>query len=392
MSTRWNPPAPDQLPEWRGQLLDHYASMPAIMGLREALRAGRSTMVPDVPGLDASPESVGAQILARTERDRLERAALYYATPDMTALALAAAQTPPTEPVTLRRLPSDAGLIVFGEPIGGYTEDAAAAMAGTLAFRPGASAPVTTPIVAVSWSVWSPRGVALDSGSVRWTFRGQGRRGVFPATFEGVWLTFWSPRGLFSGLDPNTVIGNMRDGSPMTAAQIDANRETSGPPLGWDNEMILTPGATFGPAEPDTTAQWAHVLYTAWQLMGQQGKARWADVEEIPRARAGAKRDARQGITGPSTVHIVRVHSAHRPPTRAAQEDAQGSTGRREPQWSCRWPVRPYRRSTCLNPRAHGEGGCEHEDRIVPGHIKGPEGAPLRTRDTVNLWDSQPAE
>ncbi|MEU3568900.1 polysaccharide deacetylase family protein, partial [Kitasatospora sp. NPDC036755] len=31
----------------------------------------------------------------------------------------------------------------------------------------------------------------------------------------------------------------------------------------------------------------------------------------------------------------------------------------------------PYRRYTCLNPRAHEDGGCEHEDRIVPGHVRG---------------------
>lgn len=70
--------------------------------------------------------------------------------------------------------------------------------------------------------------------------------------------------------------------------------------------------------------------------------------------------------------------------------DAQASTGRREPQWTCRWPVRPYRRYSCLNPRAHEAGDCEHEDRIVPGHIKGPADMPLRIGETVNLWDHQP--
>ncbi|MFG3072164.1 hypothetical protein [[Kitasatospora] papulosa] len=387
---RWTPPDPAQLPDWRGQMLEHLESTPALLSMREALRAGRCTIVPTVPGLDASDASVGSQLLLRSERARLQQAALYYATPDMTALALAAAQTPPTEAVTLRRLPSEAGLMVFGEPIGGYTEDAAAALAGTLAHRPGASAPITTPIVAVSWSTWSPEAVRLDRGSVRWGFQGQGLASVIPPGYSGIWLTFWSPRGLFSGLAPDTVIGTLRDGSVMTAGQIDAHRETGGTPLQWDNEMLLTPGAKFGPPEPDTTAQWAHVLYTAWQLMSQSGKSRWAEVEEVPRPRAGAKRDARQSITGSSAVRVVRVHSAHRPTPQAAQDDAQGSTGRREPQWSCRWPVRPYRRSTCLNPAAHAEDGCEHEDRLVRGHIKGPEGAPLRTGDTVHLWDSQP--
>lgn len=390
MTTRWDPPDPGQLPEWRSELLDYLDSGPCKASMREALRAGRFTIVPTVPGIDASDESVGAVLLTACERRRLENAELYYATPDMTALALAAAQTPPTEPVTLKRLPSEAGLIIFGEPIGGYTEDTGAALANTPFGHPGASAVITTPIVAASWSVWTPSEVALDRGSVRWLHRGAGSAGAIPDDWSGVWVTFYSPRGLFSGLPPETVIGTMRDGTTMTAGMIDASRETHGPPLGWDNEMLLREGVPFGPRVPDTTDTWAHVLYTAWQLMGQQGKNRWAEVDEIPRARAGAKRDRRQGVTGSSSVRIVRVHSTHRPSPQAAQEDAQSSTGRREPQWSCRWPVRPYRRSTCLNPRAHAEGGCTHEDRIVSGHIKGPDDAPLRTGETVHLWDQQP--
>ncbi|MGW2586258.1 hypothetical protein ACWCYZ_33960 [Streptomyces virginiae] len=391
MTTRWDPPEPAQLPEWRAHMLEDLAGDPALFSLREALRAGRSTLVPSVPGIGATQESVGAQLLVRSERDRLERAELYYATPDMTALALAAAQSPPKEPVSLRRLPSPAGLIIFGEPIGGYTEDATAALAGTIAYHPGIPAPITTPIVAVSWSQWSPQDISLDRGAVRWTYRSKGRERVIPPAWRGVWLTFWSPRGLFSGLAPEHVIGTMRDGSVMTAGQIDAHRQDGGPVLAWDNEMLLATGAPFEEAEPDTTAQWAHVLYTAWQLMSQDGRARWTEEERVPRPRAGAKRDARQGITDSGAVRILRVHSAQRPPAVAAQEDAEVSTGRREPQWSCRWPVRPYRRNTCLNPGAHG-AGCEHEDRIVPGHIKGPQGAPLRTGDTVHLWDQQPAE
>lgn len=391
-TTRWDPPDPRQLPEWRGQLLDYLSDTEAMTGLREALRAGRATMVPTVSGVGASSESVGAVLLAKSERARLAAAELYYATPDMTALALAAAQTPPTEPVDLGRLPSEAGFMVFGEPIGGYEEDAAAMLAGTFAHRPGASAVITTPIVAVSWSVWSPGAVRLDRGSVQWLYKGQGRAAVVPPHWRGVWLTFWSPRGLFSGLAPETVVGALPDGSLVTAGQIDSMRgKARGPVLGWDNEMILTEGAPFGPAVPDTTALWSHVIYTAWQLMSaQDDKTRWAEVEDVPRARAGVKRDARQGVTGSGAVRIVRVHPRRGPAPQAAKEDAEASTGRREPQWSCRWPVRPYRRNTCLNPRAHSAGECRHEDRIVPGHIKGPEGKPLRTGDTVHLWDRQP--
>jgi len=115
-------------------------------------------------------------------------------------------------------------------------------------------------------------------------------------------------------------------------------------------------------------------------------------AEDIPRNRAGRKRDQRAGITGTSNVRIVNVHTAHRPSTAAAEEDATSSTGRRAPQWSCRWPVRPYRRNTCLNTHAHADGGCEHEDRIVPPHIKGPADKPLKLGETVHLWNHQPED
>lgn len=398
MTTRWDPPDPHQLPEWRSGMIEHLESMEGRMAMKHAMGAGRFTIVPTVPSMTGpSTESIGAALVTATEAARLQRADLYYVTPDMTALALAAAETPPIEPVSLARLPSPAGLIVFGEPIGGYSEDVTAALAGPVTERRGPALEITTPIVAASWSEWSPREVDLTDGpgggyldAVRWLYKGQDQAGIIPPDWHGVWVTFWSPRGMFSGLAPDTVLGTMPDGTVMTAGQVDRHVSSKGPALGWDNEMLLREGAPFSPPVPDTTASWAHVLYTAWQLMAQDGTQQWTEQEQLHRRRSGQKRDARQGITGSSAVRIVRVHPGRRPAPQAAREDADASTGRREPQWSCRWPVRPYRRNTCLNPRAHADGSCRHEDRIVPGHIKGPEGAPLRTGSTVHLWDRQP--
>lgn len=391
MSTRWTPPEPRQLSDWRASMIDHLGTMAAKRTMREAIHAGHCTILPTVPGMSATPGSIGAELLLRSEAQRLLNADLYFATPDMTALTLAAARTTPTERVSVDRPPSPTGLILFSEPIGGYEQDAAQSLAGTLAYRPGASARVTTPIVAASWSPWSPQSVTLDRGNVQWLYRSGGKMGRIPEDFRGLWVTFYSPRGLFSGLAPDTPVGNMADGSVMTAAHIDARRSSDGPVLAWDNEMIMREGGTFEDPQPDTNAAWAIAVYTAWQLMAQRTTGQWTDVEEIPRARSCVKRDARQGITGSSAVRVVHVHSARRPSPQAAQEDARASTGRREPQWSCRWPVRPYRRNTCLNPSAHADDSCTHEDRIVPGHIKGPEGAPLRASKTVHLWDRQPS-
>ena len=129
----------------------------------------------------------------------------------------------------------------------------------------------------------------------------------------------------------------MADGTVMTAGDI-AN---AGPlpgqgPITWDTEVLLVDGAEFGQARPDTTDQWTHVLYTAWQMMSQQGKGQLTDLVEIPRPRAGHKRDAREGIEDGGAVRIVHVHSVHSPAPAAAEDAAASSSDRRAPQWSCR--------------------------------------------------------
>lgn len=386
---RWTPPEPRQLPEWRASMIEYLGTLGAQRVMQEAIRAGHSTLLPMLPGLDGNPGAISAELLHRSEAHRLQNARLFYATPDMTALTLAASKTPPSEAVSLDRLPARSGLIVFGEPIGGYEQDAGDALAGTLAHRPGSTGRLTTPIVAASWSPWHPQSVRTDRGRVRWLYKGGGRTTLIPDTFSGIWVTFYSPRGIFSGLPANTVVGVHHDGSAMTAGQIDSRRRTGGPVLGWDNEMIMREGGHFEEPKPDTNASWAIAVYTAWQLMTQKS-GEWTETETVPRSKSGLKRDGHSGITAPSDVRVVHVHTKQRPSRRQADQDAQHSTGRRQPQWSCRWPVEPYRRDTCLNTRAHADGGCTHEERIVPGHIKGPAGAPLRTRDTVRLWDTQP--
>ncbi|MEU6696141.1 hypothetical protein ABZ927_39055, partial [Streptomyces massasporeus] len=129
---RWEPPEPQRIPEWRSGMIEHLTSLEGRMAMKVAMEAGHFTIVPTVsgPGMGSVSEAaVSAALVTTCEAHRLSQADLYYATPDMTALALAAAETPPIEPVTLSRLPSEAGLIVFGEPIGGYTQDATAALA-----------------------------------------------------------------------------------------------------------------------------------------------------------------------------------------------------------------------------------------------------------------------
>jgi hypothetical protein len=92
---RWVPPDPRELPEWRATLAEYSDSIPAHTTMREALRAGRCSIVPKMDNPPVAADSLAAILLGKAERARLEQAELYYVTPDMTALALAAAATRP---------------------------------------------------------------------------------------------------------------------------------------------------------------------------------------------------------------------------------------------------------------------------------------------------------
>ncbi|MFF1401239.1 hypothetical protein ACFVZD_47060 [Streptomyces sp. NPDC058287] len=348
------------------------------------IERGQYTVLPVVPSMRTTPQSqIAAQLLAQGERFRLQQAHLYYVTADMTALALAAAATSPAEAVSADRMPAAAGLMVFAEPIGGYSM-----------MQPGAEAEVTVPIIAVSWGRWAADDITIDGDSraVKWMFNTGGTVKRIPSGFEGIWMTFYTPNdnSMYEAMAPEAVVGIAPDGKPTTAADILSLGIKT--PLTWDNETVLGFGAHFDPnPDPDTTAEWSATVYTAWQLI-TQGGARLTETAEIPRPRSGRKRDVREGITDSGAVRVINVHSTHRPSASAGEQDAQASDGRRAPQYACRWPVRLHRRDQCMNPAAHKGGDCHHEERVILPYIKGPDGAPLRVRDTVNLWDHQPEQ
>lgn len=375
----WRPPSPAELPEWRNRMREHLADRTALFSMAQALNLGRTAVLPTVPGLDASPGAVGAQLLHKEESERLRRADLYYVTPDMVALTLAAAATVPGEPVRAERLPSPAGLMVFSQPIGGYT-----------VVQESGSAAVTMPIVAVTWGDWTPHDVNLDRGRVRWVAKPASEQPqIIPDDFRGVWMTFYTPSdgAEYAAMAPDEVVAHGPDGRPVTAGDLAAVPHLS--PLGWDNETLLGYGSHFEPPKADTCDEWVQAVYTAWQLI-TQGGSRLVDREDVPRPRAGRKRDSREGIEHPADVRIINVHAAHRPARAAADADAADSSGRRAPSYTHRWPVRPHRRDQCMHTRGHASGDCTHEERIIPAYIKGPTDKPLKVRDTVNVWDHQP--
>jgi hypothetical protein len=396
----WVAPPPTQLPDLRIQLREQMLTRPHCDEFGRRITGGISPLIPRLSGPPEQKAALGilAQLtLVHSEQRRLNQAQLYWVDQDMTALALAAAASPSHEVVTARRMPAEAGLMIFAAPIGSYDIDLATAMTGPWSTpAPGVDGlRLSLPAVGVSWSHWSPADLDGQGAPcvIQWTPRTPPGAAPVEPEFEGVWMTIWTTgRKGWEALPPDLPVAIARhDGTTITAGQMIAREALMGTsPLHIYGEVLLRFGQPLRPLDPDDASQWAPVVYTAWQLMAQTGNAQLTQTETVPRPRAGLKRDRRAQIAGPGTVHLVRVHTRHRPSAQASAEDAAASDGRRAPQWTRRWPVRPYRRNTCLNPRAHAEGGCEHEEMIVPAHIKGPADKPLVTTDRVHVWDTPP--
>lgn len=399
----WIAPGPSELPDLRVRMRDFIGSPPGE-GLLAYLiiSSGRNRVLAILPG--SSQLSIRAsdpRPMAALEARRLKTAQLYWVDADMTSLALAAAASPSGELVKARRMPAESGLMVFAEPIGSYVNNIGAGVATFQSFLGGeitspladSATLISHPIVAVSWSWWSPLDARLtDQPKTTWAVRTADGYERVPPDFAGIWLTFYTTGGLGWDVLPADTPVNYLGSTVITAGDLVriGALGPSTPPLQWAAELLLEIGKPLPPPQPDTPEQWAHATYTAWQLMSQTGNAQLTEVEDAVRSRHGRKRDQRAGITGDGTVRLVRVHTRHRPSAQASEEDAAASDGRRASQWTCRWPARPYRRNTCLNPHAHADGGCEHEERVVPGHIKGPADKPLKVSTRVHVWDIPP--
>ncbi|MEV0675839.1 hypothetical protein AB0I60_04870 [Actinosynnema sp. NPDC050436] len=397
----WVVPHPSELPDLRIQMCEQVLRPPCGREFMMRVAGGRSPLIPTISGppeQTAAIDITGGMLMARCEQRRLRQAQLYWVDEDMTSLALAAAATPSHEPVRARRMPAESGLMLFAHPIGGLDVDLAAALTGpwtTAAPDLDEGLRLTFPVVGVSWSQWSPADLDLDGAprKIRWTPRTPPGAAPLPPEFDGVWLTFWTTGGKgWDSLPADLPLAiDTHTGATLTAANLAARETLAGSArLQTHDELVLPFDQPLPRPHQDNASRWAHVVYTAWQLMGQTGNAQLTETETMPRPRHGQKRDKRAGILGPGTVQLVRVHTRHRPSAQATAEDTAASHGRRAPQWNRRWPVRPYRRNTCLNPRAHADGGCEHEERVVPAHIKGPADKPLVTTDRVHIWDTPP--
>ena len=333
-TTPWKPPEAARVPELRAALAAQMRSPFEVSRTAQVIAAGRGFVIPP----SRNPEEA-ARTLCEQEYVRLAEAELYAVSAEMTRLAVVAGESIPDFHLEPEDVPAPTGFMVFDEPIGSYVN------------TDGLS-PERFPIVAVSWGQYEhaklPRG--------------------------GVWFTFYTPVDL-DGLERQAAAMAGRRLRERERARI---RVLSGP-LNWDNEAIVGYGsnqkASYEPgasqdAKLDEFAPWSQTLRAAWLLMAQP---QIAEVEELEPSRVARRRALRAGIDvrAVRVLHLRRLEREHGAP----QDDAASR------EYSCRWMVRGHWRQQWYPSRG------VHRPIWINPHIKGPDGKPLRTGETVHLWD-----
>lgn len=329
-------PATD-LPDVRTQLLEEIGRPrrnPVIEAY--ALHVAAGAQAPADP-LVRDPYAQAA-LLARNERDRLANATLYWVSPHMTALTMAAAPAMPAFRPTPADLPSKHGLIYFAAP---FAEADETPVSDVMLLGDGTVYPVRGGQFQVCAATWGP-----------WDYGRRWKNG-------GTWFTFY------------------------TAREAD---QTTGPALRLDNECVAAavydqPGEDPLPgwvARADGTASWMHLVMTAVRLMAT---SRTASCEPQPLARPFRRRAARAGVVRPDEpVQLVDITT--RPSS--SRSPADGGDGRT---YRVRWVVDGHWRNHWYPARK------THRPRWIEPYVKGPEGAPLKVGEKVHLWRdlSEPA-
>lgn len=335
----WIPPVPRAIPALRETLIGSLASPWSLTYTINAIVDGNGTIVP------SAPSAPGSAILLHSEEiERLNAAALYSMTADMTRLAIAAATSVSDWSVTPDDLPAEQGLIVFDHPIGQYTNPIG-----------------SVDIVACSWGR-SPH-CEPDDGAV--------------------WLTFWSARNTAGLTEHFAAQGEDAERVDTAIADI--------PPLLWDNEALLCwdagqpeiPMQTRAVATKDisgivaapTTLPWIQIIRAAWVIITQPNIS---EVTEQQAPRPERRRAERAGRPL-APVRVVSIHRRANPDQGGTQD---GDHGRKI---GVRFLVGAHIRN-----QAYGPGRTQRRRILILPHWRGPEDGPVHHSDRVNLVDRSP--
>jgi hypothetical protein len=138
-------------------------------------------------------------------------------------------------------------------------------------------------------------------------------------------------------------------------------------PYGWKTDRRAD---TVSELQHQSIVEDRRLLAALWQLSTQPKST---ETTQVTADRAARRRMARRGHE-PAPVRLVNLNRRrHRGATTA-------TPGSRE--YTCQWIVRSHWRQ-----QAYGPGRSLRKAVLIDQHIRGPEGMPLRVRDTVKVWD-----
>lgn len=302
-----------------------------------------------------------ARLLVANELKRLRRAGLYWISPEMTRLCLAAAPGMPVFRPGPADLPSPYGLIYFALPLAEYEPWTGPV---TVTYGDGTSIQQVgaRPRLQVSAAAWGP-----------WSERGHWRDG-------GTWFTFYTA--------PSA--GEAEDLARLNGISLEeARRISTALPLRIDNECAIAATRPAGipdadaalaaaVADPDGTGRWMHHVLAAFRLM-QSARITRASEQLLPRGTR--RRGQRAGVARPDEpVRLVDIAPGTRRPDPRA---AEGPDGHRK--LEIRFPV------TCHWRQQYYPSDRTNRPIWIDEHWRGPEGAPVKISTRVSVL-RQPGE
>jgi hypothetical protein len=334
-----NTPVPVPLPEQCRPPAYTAADVPRLRdGVLEAWRAGLlerllanhggSLNFPYVPG---TRKLWTVQEYCRFVIDRLDEADLFYVTDDMSQVVAQAGAAAPLYQVVQDQQPAEVGFVVWARPICTVTRDNAPD------FPPGH-------VAWVNAALWAP---VADCG--------MGEPGVLVVTFQ----------------DCDRMLANQFPGDASWPRALAQQRGDWGP-LGYYDEAPLPWGThPYGQEQQPMGNQPLAVVQSTWIMMSQRITV---ETKERPN-RQQRKAYARAGRAEP----VVRAVTLRR----AAPDKQHREPGKGTRVYTRRWWVGDYGywRNTWYASKQ------EHRQQfvVVPGYLKGPEGAPIVGGERVGV-------
>lgn len=247
----------------------------------------------------------------------------YFVTSDMSAVAIAAGRTMPSQNLKRSDLPSERGILIYDQSVATFTLEGVEA---------------EYPIRGVVWAVESRISYEVGCCEEESCEHGSGE--------------------MLVRLEP--LIEH-----PETSLLL---------PASWPGSPIEWPFESEDPSEPLTINNFAgeapefdKILFATWTLMQQSLSV----SERINADRAERRRS--QKVNLPSEILVVRLR---RLSIDAENDNREGSPG----SWSHRWIVNGHWRNQWLPSRG------AHRLQWISPYVKGPESKPLVIKDRISAW------